>query len=99
MSHDVFAGHPAQPGIVRFVSVLPRPPRSVPRLPVKLPSRGKWLLKILGRDGQFVFGLYRRQMRVIGYLGALDRLFGVPVTTRSWNTVTAIARVLDHAAL
>jgi hypothetical protein len=26
--------------------------------------------------------------------GTLDRHFGVPVTTRNWNTMTAIARVL-----
>jgi hypothetical protein len=32
--------------------------------------------------------------KVIGYLGTFDRLFGVPVTTRNWNTMTAIARVL-----
>ncbi len=33
-------------------------------------------------------------MKVIGYLGLLDRLFGVPVTTRNWNTLTAIVRIL-----
>jgi uncharacterized protein (DUF1697 family) len=33
-------------------------------------------------------------MKAIGYLGTLDRHFGVPVTTRNWNTMTAIARVL-----
>jgi hypothetical protein len=30
----------------------------------------------------------------ISYLGAFDRLFGVPVTTRNWNTISAIAKVL-----
>ena len=95
MSHDFFAGHPVRPDIVRFVSVLSRLPRSAPRLPMKLPSRGKWLLKVLARDDRFVFGLYRRHMKVIGYLGRLDRLFGVPITTRNWNTVTAIAKVVD----
>jgi hypothetical protein len=33
-------------------------------------------------------------MKVIGFLGALDRLYGVPATTRNWNTIAAIARVL-----
>jgi hypothetical protein len=33
-------------------------------------------------------------MKAIRYLGTLDRLFGVPVTTRNWNTITAVARVL-----
>jgi hypothetical protein len=94
MSHDVFSGQPVRPDIVRFVSVLSRLPRSTPRLPIILPSRGKWLLKALARDGRFVFGLYRRHMKVISYLGMLDRGFGVPATTRNWNTFTAIAKVL-----
>ncbi len=34
-------------------------------------------------------------MKVIGYLGALDRLYGVAVTTRNWNTIATIARVLQ----
>ena len=93
-SQDVFAGHPVRPDIVRFVSVLSRLPRSAPRLPMRLPSRGQWLLKVLGRDHRFVFGLYRRHMKVISYLGALDQVFGVPATTRNWNTITAISTVL-----
>jgi hypothetical protein len=49
---------------------------------------------VLARDDRFVLGLYRRHMKVIGYLSSLDRLFGVPVITRNWNTITSIARVL-----
>jgi hypothetical protein len=40
--------------------------------------------------------MYRRHMKVIGYLGKIDRLFGIPVTTRNWNTMTAIAKVLER---
>jgi uncharacterized protein (DUF1697 family) len=80
--------------IVRFVSVLSKRPRSAPSTPMSFPSSGKWLLKILARDKRFVFGVYRRHMKVISYLGTFDRLFGAPVTTRNWNTITAIARVL-----
>jgi uncharacterized protein (DUF1697 family) len=96
LSHDPFAGHPVRPDITRFVSVLSRLPRSAPRLPLVLPSRGQWLMQVLRRDGRFVFGMYRRHMKVIGYLGTVDRIFDVPVTTRNWNTITAIAKVLDH---
>jgi uncharacterized protein (DUF1697 family) len=96
LSRDVFASHPAQPDIVRFVSVLSRVPRSGPSLPMQLPAQGKWLLKVLERDGRFVVGLYRRHMKVIGYLGTLDRLFGVPLTTRNWNTIAAIGKMLDN---
>jgi len=94
MSHVHFAGQPRRPDVVRFVSVLSRRPRSAPSMPMKFPSSGMWLLKILARDNRFVVGVYRRHMKVIGYLGKFDRLFGVPVTTRNWNTITTIARVL-----
>ena len=96
MSHDYFAGQPMRPDIVRFVSVLSRRPRSVPSMPMSFPSSGTWLLKILARDNRFVFGVYRRHMKVIGYLGGFDRLFGVPVTTRNWTTMTAIAGLLGE---
>jgi hypothetical protein len=73
--------------------VLSRHPQSAPPTPVTFPSSGRWLLNILARDNRL--GVYRRHMKAIGYLGRLDRLFGVPVTTRNWNTMTAISNVLD----
>ena len=98
MSHNRFVDQPVRPDIVRFVSVLSQPPRSVPSMPMCFPSRGKWLLKILATDKRFVFGMYRRHMKVISYLRALDEVFGVPATTRNWNTITAISRVLAEGA-
>jgi uncharacterized protein (DUF1697 family) len=96
MSQTHFDDQPVRKDIVRFVSVLSKQPRSAPSTPVSFPKGGKWLLKILARDNRFVFGVYRRHMKVIRYLGTFDRLFGIPVTTRNWNTITAIARVLGH---
>jgi len=96
MSQGPFVNQPERPDIVRFVSVLSKRPRASPSLPMRFPTSGAWLLKILARDNRFVFGVYRRHMKVISYLGTLDRLFGLPVTTRNWNTITAIARVLGH---
>ena len=95
MSHDHFAGQPVAPDVVRFVSVLSRRPRLVPRLPMSFPSTGEWLLKILARDDRFIFGVYRRHMKVIGYLGSLDRVFGAAATTRNWNTIASIVRVVE----
>jgi hypothetical protein len=94
MSRNPFPGQTTPPDVVRFVSVLSRRPRSGPSMPMSFPSKGKWLMRLLARDDRFVFGLYRRHMKAIGHLGTLDRLFGVPATTRNWNTMTAIARKL-----
>ena len=98
ISKDPFGGQSIGPGVVRFVSVLSQRPRLTPSTPMQFPSSGQWLMKILTRRKRFVIGMYRRHMKVIGFLGALDRLYGVPVTTRNWNTITAIAKVLrnDH---
>ena len=97
MSRDFLPDNLVRPGIVRFVSVLSRAPRSAPTTPMSFPSTGRWLVRILARENRFVVGLYRRHMRVISYLGKLDRVFGVPATTRNWNTLTAITKLLDRA--
>ena len=94
VSLDPFAGEPSRPDIVHFVSVLPRQPRSSPPFPLHIPSRDAWLVKVLGREGRFLFGKYKRQMKVIGCLGALDEIFGAALTTRNWNTMVAVARAL-----
>ncbi len=96
-ARDPFADEPARSDITRFVSVLAKQPRTAPSPPIRMPATGPWLLKVLERDGRFVLGVYRRQMKAIGYLGRIDGLFGVPATTRNWNTIGAIARALTDA--
>jgi uncharacterized protein (DUF1697 family) len=95
LSRGFFPDQLVRPDVVRFVSILCRSPRSAPSTPMRFPLTGKWLVRILAREKRFVVGLYRRHMKVISYLSSLDRVFGVPVTTRNWNTITAIAKVLD----
>jgi uncharacterized protein (DUF1697 family) len=93
-SKNPFGNRSLPHGTVRFVSVLSRRPRTSPSLPLRLPRDGPWLVTIVGREGRYLFGLYRRHMKVIGLLGSLDRLFGAPATTRNWNTLAGISRVL-----
>ena len=64
-------------------------------LPVSFPAEGKWLVRVMEARGQFVFEMYRRHMKTIGYLGQIDKLYGVPATTRNWNSITAIVRILE----
>ena len=95
VARDPFSSETARPDVVRFLSVLSRVPREFPTLPVHLPPSGQWLLQVLAREGQFVVGQYRRHMKTIGYLGTLDRVLGASVTTRNWNTIGAIIRILN----
>jgi len=89
-----FGTEPSRPDVVRFVSILSKAGRLRAPLPIILPPRGKWLLRIIASQNRFVFGVYRRHMKTIGYLGQIDKLFGVPATTRNWNTIVAIVRIL-----
>ena len=73
ISKNPFEGQSVRRGIVRFVSVLSQRPRLTPSTPIRSPSDGPWLMKILTRRSRFVIGTYRRHMKVIGFLVALDR--------------------------
>lgn len=96
---DPFDGNPSRPDIVRFVSILPKPSRVMNRFPINLPPSGAWFVRVIGSNKQFVFGEYRRHMKTIGYLGQIDNIFGVPATTRNWNTVRAVVRILKPLAI
>jgi hypothetical protein len=77
-SGNPFAGQPAGPKIVWFVSILPKRGQPLSSTPLSLPSGGQWFLKILATKNRFVFGLYRREMKTIRHLGQLDKDFRRP---------------------
>lgn len=89
-----YVAEPERRDIVRFVSILSKIPRLRPSMPITLPPEGKWLLRIRAVKGRFVLGEYRRQMSAIGHLGQIDKLFGVSATTRNWNTIMTVLRIL-----
>jgi uncharacterized protein (DUF1697 family) len=96
-ARDPFGVAGSRPGVVRFVSVLARAGQ-VPSLPLSLPPGRDWLVRVLGANGRFVLGVYRRHMKTIGYLGQLDKRFGARATTRNWNTIMAVVRILKGHA-
>ncbi|MGQ0713410.1 MAG: DUF1697 domain-containing protein [Gemmatimonadaceae bacterium] len=91
---DPFAGEPSSADTVRFVTILSKGGRIRAPLPIALPPDGEWLVRLIGSENQFVFGVYRRHMKTIGYLGQVDKLLSVPATTRNWNTMMSIVRIL-----
>ena len=96
---DPFTGQPSGPDITRFVSVLHKGLNSsliTRHSSLSLPSQNDWLLKILKIEKQFVLGIYRRQMKAIGYLGKIEKLLGAPATTRNWNTIEKVAKILSQ---
>ena len=94
-SKNPFSEQASDPNITRFVNVLATPLPSARPLPLCLPSDEDWLLKIIAIENRFVLGLYRRQMKAIGLLGKIEKLLGVPATTRNWNTIEKVAKILE----
>lgn len=92
---DPFAGQPSGSEITRFISVLHKRPAKPPPLPLCLPSSDDWLLKIVAIPNRFVLGVYRRQMKAIGYLGKIEKIIGQPGTVRNWNTIEKVVNVLS----
>jgi len=92
-----FARQLSNPNITRFVNILAKPLREPPSLPLILPSDEDWLLKIIAIQDRFVLGVYRRQMKAIGYLGKIEKLLGVPATTRNWNTIGKVAKIISES--
>ena len=80
--------------VVRFVSILSKAGHCAATVPFVIPPEGEWFVRVMVAKGRFVCGVYRRHMRTIGYLGQIDRLFGARATTRNWNTILAVVRIL-----
>ena len=95
-SKDPYSEERSDPNITRFVNVLAKRLPSPPSLPLCLPSSDDWLVKIVAIDKRFVLGLYRRQMKAITYLGKIEKLLGVPATTRSWSTIEKVVKILSQ---
>lgn len=92
-----FGSEEARPDVVRFVSILSKAGRCTQAIPFTLPPDGEWFVRVIGSKERFVCGVYRRHMKTIGYLGQIDKLFGAPATTRNWNTILSVARILKPA--
>jgi uncharacterized protein (DUF1697 family) len=96
--NNPFGTSQPHPEEVQFVSVLLKRRGAQPRLPLNIPSSGKWFVRVLGIENRFVFGVYRREMKTIGYLDQIENLFGASAITRNWSTIKSIANVLKEDA-
>ena len=94
---EPFRAVPAESKDLRhYVTVMPKPLRTRPRLPLEQPAGNKWEVKIIGITGRFVLSLWRRVGKGIVYPNAVvEKQFAMPATTRNWNTITAIYDVLE----
>ena len=94
VADEPFAGEAEARDIVSFVGVMTARGRASSPVPRQFPAGGDWCVRVLKREGRFVIGQYRRQMKAISYLGQLERSLGAPLAVRNWSTILAIERAL-----
>jgi len=79
-----------------MVTVLAKPPATAPRLPVSTPAGADWQVRVERVDGPFVTSLWRRgEGRLIYPNEVVEKLFGIPGTTRGWSTIESIRKILE----
>lgn len=93
---DPFSDRPSSKDSRSFVTVMATRPRTLPRLPISRPAGDDWQVKIVAVSGKFVLSLWRRLGRSILYPNeVVEKSFGIPATTRGWNTIASICDILD----
>jgi uncharacterized protein (DUF1697 family) len=79
-----------------MVTALAAKPKSKPRLPASAPEGKDWQVRVTSVDGPFVTSVWRRtEGRFIYPNEVVEKLFGVPATTRGWSTIGAIVKALE----
>ncbi len=92
---EPFGDEPSHQDARRFISVMAKRPRALPRLPINQPPGDKWQVKIIAIWGRFALSLWRRLGRTLVYPNeVVEKNLGVPATTRNWNTISAICDIL-----
>ena len=80
----------------QFVSVMAKTPAHEPALPLERPAGGKWEVRLFAVTGRFAVSLWRRQERGVLYPNSVvEKHFGMPATTRGWNTILAVRDLLE----
>jgi hypothetical protein len=87
-----YGGSIPVPGSRQSITFLSAAPRSLPRLPLERPREGGWEVRLLAYRHPFVAGehLRRRADRIVYPNEVVEKEFGVPATTRWWETVLAV---------
>jgi len=85
------ATFPHTPGVRPFVSITTTRPTPPGHLPVDVPSGKDWQVRITDIRGRFILSLWRRAgKRPVYPNAAVESVFGIPATTRNWDTLRKV---------
>lgn len=95
LNSEPFLKIEADSGCRPFVTIMANAPRTRHQLPIRQPAGDKWEVSVIGISGRFALSLSRRMGKSILYPNeVVEKQFGVPATTRNWNTIVAIGKAL-----
>jgi len=81
-----------------WAAVLDRRPRLVPELPVFVPGKGAWSVRFDRVDGRFALGQWQRRSGGFVFPShVVEKALGGTATTRWWETIERVARLLRSA--
>jgi len=97
VKRDPFGDAPPETKDLRhYVTILTKAPKTIPPLPLERPENKKWEVTLLEVSGHFALTIWRRQTNGILYPNAVvEKLSGIPCTTRNWNTISNIVNILE----
>src|SRR5262249_25799697 len=81
-----------------WAAVLCGKPKKFPKLPHLAPAGKDWSVRIERIEGAIVLGvLHRRPKRFLFPNQVVEKEFGVPATTRWWDTIEKIAHIIEDS--
>ncbi len=93
---DPFGPTVPSKAVRRFLSVMEAAPPTRPPVPVARPAGAKWEVKVIAVSGRYALSLWRRLGRRVLYPNeVVETLFDVSATTRGWDTINTIYRILE----
>lgn len=80
-----------------FLTVMLEAPAKLPKLPIYAPDSKNWEVKIVRIGGPLALSFWRRLKDKLLYpTQVLEKKFGVATTTRSWNTIEKVAKIIEQ---
>lgn len=92
ISADPFMDVAVTPDIRLYVSLLKRAPNHPPELPWVSPDESFRIIKIAGKAAHSILDLSKT--KTVDAMSALEKFFSKEITTRNWNTIQKIHKLL-----
>lgn len=84
-------------GVNRYLTVMAKPPKSLPKLPIVAPEAGEWQTRIIAVKGRYAVSERRASGKTQIYPNELiEKRLKVSATTRNWTTLVKICDILGR---